>query len=413
MSDPINFIQSWIEGLLLGWGLAEGLVTVILHVISVSVIATLCMGTVTILIWYERKLAARLQDRIGPNRAGPFGLFQPVADVIKLFTKETITPAGADKVAFNIAPILSVASVLMIWAVIPFAATVVGTDINVGVLYIAAMGSFGILAILMAGWSSNNKFALLGAFRAVAQLISYEVPMFMALLVPVLLARTMGINGIVEAQGTWFIVVAPVAALIFFISSMAEVGRAPFDLLEAESEIVAGYNIEYSGMKFGMFYVSEFLHQFTVGALMATLFLGGWRGPGAEQWPILGMTYAIAKIMIVYTVITWIRLTVPRIRIDQMLSFNWKFLTPLSLVALIVTAVLDKTLDVTGASRWVYVLSMLIANLLILWAAAWVVKRVARPVERPEFEPRPLAVPPTDFQGLPGKPVVTAVKRDA
>ena len=400
MSDPINFIESWIEGLLLAWGLTDGLVTVILHVISVSVIATLCMGTVTILIWYERKLAARLQDRIGPNRAGPFGLFQPVADVIKLFTKETITPDGVDKIAFNIAPIISVASVLLIWAVIPFAATVVGTDINVGVLYIAAMGSFGILAILMAGWSSNNKFALLGAFRAVAQLISYEVPMFMALLIPVLLARTMGINGIVEAQSTWFIFVAPVAAFIFFISSMAEVGRAPFDLLEAESEIVAGYNIEYSGMKFGMFYVSEFLHQFTVGALMTTLFLGGWRGPGAEQWPILGMTYAIAKIMVVYTVITWVRLTVPRIRIDQMLSFNWKFLTPLSLVTLIVTAVLDKTLDVAGASRWIYVLSMLAANLILVWGTAWVVKRVARPVERTEFEPRPLAVPPNEHLHL-------------
>ncbi len=231
MGDPINLISQWFTNLLLGWGLAENLVIVISLAIGAAIVATLGMITVIALIWVERKIAGRLQDRLGPNRAGPYGLLQPFADMIKIFTKEITTPDGADKVAFNIAPVLAMASVLLIWAVIPFAATVVGTNINVGVLYIVAVGSFGVIAVLMAGWSSNNKFALLGAFRAVAQMVSYEVPMVIALLVPVLLARSMGMNDIVAAQTPWFIILAPLAALIFLITSMAAVGPAPFDLI--------------------------------------------------------------------------------------------------------------------------------------------------------------------------------------
>ncbi|MBN1665762.1 MAG: NADH-quinone oxidoreductase subunit NuoH, partial [Anaerolineales bacterium] len=348
MRDPINLISQWFEDLLLGWGLGADLVMVIQFVLGAAIVATLGMVTVVALIWVERKIAGRLQDRFGPNRAGPYGLFQSFADIIKMFTKEDTVPSGADKVPFNLAPIISVASVLLIWAVIPFAATVVGTDISVGVLYVIAVGSFGVLAVLMAGWSSNNKFALLGAGRAVAQLVSYEIPLVISLLVPVLLARSMSITGMVEAQTTWFIFVAPIAALIFLITSMAEVGRAPFDLLEAESEIVAGFHTEYSGMKFGMFYVGEFLHVFTVGALLATFFLGGWRGPGAETYPVLGLFYFYIKTFIGYFIVTWIRLSLPRIRIDQLLSFCWKFLTPLALVTLMVTAVLDKLLSNAG-----------------------------------------------------------------
>ncbi len=396
MGDPINLISQWFNNLLLGWGLGERLVAVLSLFVGAAILVTASLLTVVALIWIERKIAGRLQDRIGPNRAGPFGLFQPFADMIKIFTKEITTPDGADKVAFNIAPVLAIASVLLIWAVIPMAATIVGTDINVGVLYIVAVGSFGIVAILMAGWSSNNKFALLGAFRAVAQMVSYEVPMVLALLVPVLLARSMGINEIVHAQGTWFIVIAPLTALIFLITSMAEVGRAPFDLIEAESEIVAGFHIEYSGMAFGMFYVSEFLHVWTIGALIATLFLGGWRGPGAETWPILGLFYFYIKTFIGYFVITWIRLSLPRVRIDQLLSFNWKFLTPLTLVILIVTAIADKLLVLAGVERWFYVLVMLAANILIAWGTVLVLKALEpkRARARQEFPPRPVAVAP-------------------
>jgi NADH-quinone oxidoreductase subunit H len=403
MGDPINLISEWFKALLTGWGLSQSLVTFISSLIGVTIVAIVSLTTVIVLIWVERKIAARIQDRLGPNRAGPFGLLQPFTDVIKIFTKEITTPDGADKVVFNIAPILAVASVLLIWAVIPFAPTVIGTEINVGVLYIVAIGSFGVVAIIMAGWSSNNKFALLGAFRAVAQVVSYEVPMVLALLVPTLLSRSMSINEIVQAQSIWFVILAPIAALIFLITSMAEVGRAPFDLLEAESEIVAGFHIEYSGMAFGWFYVGEFLHVWTVSALMGTFFLGGWRGPGAEAIPVLGILYFYIKTFLCYFVITWIRLSVPRIRIDHLLAFNWKFLTPLALVVLIVTAVLDKVLGMVGigleiGNQWLYTAWMIMANVLIGWTTASILQKYegTRKVQRKRFEPRPLAVPPTN-----------------
>ncbi|MFC1997250.1 NADH-quinone oxidoreductase subunit NuoH [Chloroflexota bacterium] len=391
MSNPINLISDWFRGLLLGWGLPETFTSIIMYAIGAVVICMAAMGVVIFLIWVERKIAGRIQDRFGPNRAGPFGLLQPFADIIKIFSKEMITPTGADPVPFNLAPVVAVASVLLIWAVIPFAATVVGADIHVGVLYIIAVGSFGIVAILMAGWSSNNKFALLGAARAVAQMVSYEVPMVLALLIPVLLAGSMGVNSIVAAQNVWFVVLAPIAALVFLITSMAEVGRAPFDLLEAESEIVAGFHIEYSGMKFGMFYVGEFLHVFTIGALIATFFLGGWRGPGVEAVPILGFVYFYLKAFFGYFVITWIRLSLPRIRIDHMLALSWKFLTPLILVVLMVTAILVKVLE--NANTWVFTLSLLAANLIIGWGTVQVLKKVEQSKPpRQKFEGRPVAV---------------------
>jgi NADH-quinone oxidoreductase subunit H len=393
MRDPINLISEWFRELLLGWGLAPNLVQILMYFIGAMIITMVAMGVVILLIWVERKIAGRIQDRLGPNRAGPFGLLQPIADIIKIFTKEMITPTGADTIPFNLAPVISVASVLLIWAVVPFAATVVGADIHVGVLYIVAVGSFGIVAVLMAGWSSNNKFALLGAARAVAQMVSYEVPMVLALLIPTLLAGSMGITSIVAAQNVWFIVLAPIAALIFLITSMAEVGRAPFDLLEAESEIVAGFHTEYSGMKFGMFYVGEFLHVFTIGALIATFFLGGWRGPGAETYPILGFVYFYAKAFLGYFIITWIRLSLPRIRIDHMLALSWKFLTPLVLVVLMVTALLIKLMGNTNT--WIYASVMLAANLLIGWFVVLILKRVeaTRP-KRQKFEGRPVAMAP-------------------
>jgi NADH-quinone oxidoreductase subunit H len=244
----------------------------------------------------------------------------------------------------------------------------------------------------MAGWSSNNKYALLGAFRAVAQLISYEVPMLITLLVPVLLARSMGMVDLVTDQSTWFIALAPIAGIIFLISSIAEVGRTPFDLIEAESEIVAGYHTEYTGMKFGLFFAAEFLHAFTVGVLFAILFLGGWRGPGAEQLPILGVLYLMAKASIGYFIVMWVRSTLPRIRIDQMLAFNWKFLTPLSLTLLIATAVIDKLVADT-ALRFPALFGANLLILVITWAVLRVASRKARR-ERKEFKKRPEARSP-------------------
>ena len=391
MSDPYVLIARWLAGLLAGWGLSPQWVSFIMSALGVIVLCTAVLLIDIFLVWVERKVVARFQERLGPNRLGPFGLVQPIADVIKLMIKEDTTPAGADKVVYNIAPILAMATVLLIWAVIPLSPTILGTDINVAVLYIVAVGAISTLGIIMAGWASNNKYALLGAFRMVAQMISYEVPMVIVLLIPVIFAGSMGIHVIVEDQSIWYIVLAPLAAVVFLISSIAELGRAPFDLSEAESEIVSGYNVEYSGMKFGMFYAGELLHALTVGGLFSALFLGGWRGPFVQQIPILGVFYFFIKAFFMYWVIMWVKYSLPRLRIDHMLNFNWKFLTPLSLALLLVTAILDKVL--AGLGTAVYVLGMLAANLVVLWITLSLTRKVAsrerKRVGLPIAEPSP------------------------
>ncbi len=392
MGDPVTNIANWLENLLLGLGLSDGIVSVLLAAIGVVVIATIVLLIDILLVWVERKVVARFQDRLGPNRVGPYGLIQPIADVIKLLIKEDILPVGADKLLYNLAPIIALATVLLIWAVLPLSSTSVGTSLNVGLLYIVAVGAISTLGIIMAGWASNNKYALLGAFRTVAQMVSYEVPMVIALLVPVILARSMGMTDIVSGQnGVWYIVVAPVAAIIVLITNIAELGRAPFDLTEAESEIVAGFHIEYTGMKFGLFYAGELLHALTVGAIFSTLFLGGWRGPGAETYPIVGYFYFFIKAFFLYWVIMWVKYSLPRIRIDHMLNFNWKFLTPLALVVLIVTAVLDKAL--ASSSTFVYTSVMFGANLVIIWVTVLILRSRARTERKRVAEAQSVATP--------------------
>jgi NADH-quinone oxidoreductase subunit H len=381
--DPINSIANWLEGLLTGWGMAPWLVNLILTGLGIVVLSTVALIVAIVCVWIERKVVARFQDRLGPNRLGPFGLVQPFADILKLLLKEDITPTGVDKIPYNISPIIALATVLILWGIIPLTPTVLGSDINVGILFIVAMGAISTLGIIMAGWACNNKYALLGAFRMVAQMVSYEVPMVISLMIPVILASSMGIHQIVESQSVWYIFVVPLAALIFLISSQAELGRGPFDLAEAESEIVAGFHIEYSGMKFGMFYAGELLHAFTVGALFASLFLGGWSGPFVEQVPMLGVVYLFAKALFIYWVIMWIKYSLPRLRIDHMLSFNWKFLTPLALALLMVVALMHKLL--ANTDPWVYVLSMLVANIVVGWIALSLARRQAI-IERKKFE---------------------------
>jgi NADH-quinone oxidoreductase subunit H len=395
MGDPVNLIANWLESLLTGWGLPEGFVTFIMALLGVVAIASFVLILDIALVWVERKVVARFQDRIGPNRLGPFGIIQPLADVIKLLIKEDITPIGADRIVYNIAPIMALATVLLLWAVIPFAPTVLGTDLNIAILYIVAVGALGTLGIIMAGWASNNKYALLGAFRTVALMVSYEIPMVIALLVPVILASSMGLQTIINAQGVWFIILAPLAALIFLTTAIAELGRAPFDLTEAESEIVAGFHIEYTGMKFGLFYAGELLHALTMGALFSTLFLGGWRGPFVEQVPVLGVIYLFAKAFLIYFVIMWVRYSFPRLRIDQTLGFSWKFLTPLALILLIATAILDKILiDTIGVSAAVRVLSHLVMNILIGWGTVQILRTYARRERVRVSEIRPVATAP-------------------
>ena len=375
---------------LFGWGLSEiglnpSVVSILQKLVAAFILTNFCLLTPLLTIWLERKVSARFQDRLGPNRVGPFGLFQGFADIVKLITKEDITPAGADKTVFNIGPVIAVASVVGIWAVIPFASTMVGTDINVGILYSVAVGAIGTLAIMMGGWASNNKYALLGSFRTVAQLVSYEVPMIIALLIPTLLAGSMSMITIVQEQQVWFVVAAPIAALLFLISSIAEVGRAPFDLLEAESEIVAGFHVEYTGMKFGVWMLAEFLHAFTICALTAVVFLGGWRGPWVDQYPLLGVVYFLMKTYFVSMIMLWIRVTVPRVRIDQMNDLNWKFLVPLSLVALVVTALVDKSIpvDFSIGSRS---LILFLANMVIVVATLLVLRGISRKEQAAQSE---------------------------
>jgi NADH-quinone oxidoreductase subunit H len=364
LTDPVGVIRTLLSSFLTGLGLPGPGTAFVLLAVGAALPAICGLLLPLFTIWLERRLIGRMQDRIGPNRVGPMGIVQSIADVVKLLFKEDITPSGTDRLVYTLAPILSVMSVLSLWAVLPFANKIYGVDLNVGMLYVVAMGSIGTLAFMLAGWASNNKYALLSAFRAAAQLVSYEVPMILSMLVPVILARSLGLNDIVKAQSVWFVFMVPVAALNFFVASAAELGRAPFDLLEAESEIVAGFNLEYSAMKFGMFFVAEFTHAFTIGALTATFFLGGWTGPWADQFPLLGLVYFLAKSFAVYFILILMRGALPRLRIDQMLNFNWKFLTPVALATVTVVMVADKLLP-ADVNVWARTAVLLLTNVLV------------------------------------------------
>lgn len=377
------------------WGndMAGWLVEALIDLIGIVTVSTFCLLIVLLLIWLERKVIARIQDRIGPNRVGGrYGLLQSVADALKLMTKEDITPDGADKVAFNLAPILIVIAALMMWAVVPFAPGVIGTDLNIGLFYILAVSSASVVCILLAGWGSNNKYALLGAFRSVAQLVSYEVPMVMALLIPIMLAGSMSTVGIIEAQGIPFILVAPLSALIFFISADAELGRTPFDLIEAESEIVAGFHTEYSGMKFAMFFLAEFVNTLFMSALFTTIYLGGWRFFGIERFPILGLVAFFLKTFLVYMLFIWLRGTFPRVRVDQLLNLNWKFLVPVTLVLILLVAIVDKILP-ANTPQLVRAAVHFVSNIALLFSSLSIVRRYARQMreeqERGRIQPPP------------------------
>lgn len=387
LNNPVNFVADWLTGLLTNWGLSPGLATVIVYLIGITALIVFGMVLDIGLVWLERKVVARFQDRLGPNRIGPFGLIQPFADIIKLVIKEDITPANADKVIYNIAPVLAATSVILLWAILPFSSKIIGVDLNVAVLYLVAAGALGTLAIIMGGWSSNNKYALLGAFRMVANMVSYEIPMAITLLIPVILANTMSLQGIIAKQsGVWFVVLSPLGFLIFFISAIAELGRSPFDLTEAESELTAGFNVEYSGMKFGWFYASELLHAFTFGGFAAVLFFGGYSAFGLERLPgFVGQFFSnpfievaifLAKAIFGYWAIMWVKYSMPRIRIDHMLAFNWKFLVPLSIVLLVVTAILHKILLVLPP--WQYALGMFASNVVIITATIEVLHSYGR-----------------------------------
>ena len=388
-NDPLKVAADWLMGIFNGWGMPEIAAQILIGFLGIFLLISLLMVLDIFLVWVERKVVSRFQDRIGPNRVGPFGLIQPFADIIKLLIKEDITPGGADKVVYNIAPMLSMMSVLILWAVVPLAPRIIGVDLNIGALYIIAAGAIGTLSIIMAGWSSNNKFALIGAFRQVAVMVSFEIPMLTMLLIPTIFAGSMGFNAVIQAQyPVPFVLIAPLAAIIFLIAAIAELGRAPFDMAEGESELVAGYNTEYSGMKFGMFYAGELLHAFTFGGFWAILFFGGYSLFGLEKipaldWlnnPFIHIFVLIAKAMIGYWIIMWVKYTLMRIRIDHMLGFNWKFLTPLSFVLLMVVALLNALL--AGTPTWLYTSVMFLSNV----ALGWIALEIARSYSRKQRE---------------------------
>ena len=397
LKDPIIGIEKWIVQLFENWGLASEWQTFFLYLIGAAILGTGALLITLVLIWAERKIIGRLQDRLGPNRIGPWGIFQPVADMVKIFIKEHIIPDGVDPIPYHMAPIISVASVLLLWAVVPFSDQVRGSDSNVALLFILGVGGLGELGVILAGWGSNNKYAMLAAFRASAQMISYEVPMAITLLIVVIFSGSMSLGDIVKSQNIAYIFFLPLGALIFFIASIAENGRAPFDLAEAESELVAGFNMEYSGLKFGMFYVADFLRAFTSSVIFASIFLGGWRGPGAEQIPILGFVYLIIKSFIVWFLGVWIRGSMPRYRVDQMMSITWKFLTPLALTLFIVVAFVNKLIENTN--QWLQVVIMLLVNLALFVIGFMIAKKLEKEKERKivSTKKRALAQPNNPF----------------
>jgi NADH-quinone oxidoreductase subunit H len=308
--------------------------------IAPFVVLNVIVGLVTYITLLERKFAARMQSRIGPYRVGPHGLLQPIADALKLMMKEDIVPAAADRTIYNLAPIVFLVPCMLIFATIPFAPGLGVGDLNIGILFFLAVSSMEIVGLFMAGWGSNNKYALLSTMRAVNQIISYDLPFIFSALVPVMLAGSLKMSDIALAQkGLWFIfypVIGQLAFIMFVVATLAAENRVPFDILEAESELVAGFRVEYSGMKFAIIQLGEYAHIIGSSFLGALLFMGAWAGPGPEA---LGPVWFLLKAVFLFLLLTWVRWSFVRIRVDQILALSWKGLLPTSLVLLITTAI--------------------------------------------------------------------------
>jgi len=314
-------------------------------IVKVSIVLLSVLIVAAYLVWAERKFLARLQIRYGPNRAGIFGLLQPLADIVKLITKEDTVPDGADKAFFLIAPAIVAATAFLMFSVVPLGGDItlwghkiplVVTDLNIGLLFVFAMSSLSVYGVALGGWASNSKYGLLGGIRGAAQMVSYELSLGLSLIPVVMMARSFSVVDIVESQQRCpFIVFQPLAFLVFLISTMAESKRTPFDLPEAESELIAGYHTEYSGMRFGLFFLGEYVHMMVFGGLLAVLFLGGWHGPFLPPFAWLFIKMILAALFMI-----WVRGTLPRLRYDQLMVLGWKVLIPLSLANILVTGAL-------------------------------------------------------------------------
>lgn len=321
---------------LMNWGLQLG--WILLQILAIIVPLLIAVAYLTLA---ERRIIGFMQLRKGPNVVGPFGLLQPFADALKLLAKETILPAGADKIVFMIAPMLTFVLALVAWAVIPFGEGLVLADINVGILYLFAVSSLGVYGVIMAGWASNSKYAFLGALRSAAQMVSYEVSMGLVIINVLLCVGSLNLTEIVEAQrGMWFAIPLFPMFIVFFISTLAETNRAPFDLPESESELVAGYFVEYSSMSFALFFLGEYANMILMSAMTVVLFLGGWLPP-IDIYPlniIPGPIWFILKIALLLFVFLWVRATTPRYRYDQLMRLGWKVFLPFSLFYVVATA---------------------------------------------------------------------------
>ncbi|MGB4782228.1 NADH-quinone oxidoreductase subunit NuoH [Candidatus Methylomirabilis sp.] len=316
----------------------------VLMVAKIIVVFGLMLLSVTYLTWLERKILSDIQVRLGPMRVGPHGLLQPIADGLKLLFKEEIVPQAADRTLYLLAPVLALIPAFISFAVIPFGDRIrlfgqsidlVIADVNIGLLYVFGVASLGIYGIVLGGWASNNKYALLGGLRASAQMISYELSLSLSVVGVVMLSQSLSLVQVVDAQArVWFIVLQPIGFLIFLICAVAEINRAPFDLPEAETELVAGFHVEYSSMKFAMYFMAEYANMITVSAMATTLFLGGWRGPWLPP-----VVWFLIKLYLFIFLFIWLRGTLPRFRYDQLMRFGWKVLLPIALVNIMVTAV--------------------------------------------------------------------------
>ena len=318
--------------------LAISLIDFIWLVVGLFIMFTVLSVVVMSMIWLERKLLGRLQLRLGPTRTGPMGVLQPVADAVKLILKEDIIPSSSEKAIFWVAPIIVVVSAFMIWVTIPGTQTAVIQNLDMGLFYIIAFSVVGILGLVLAGWGSANKYGTLGGLRAAAQLISYEIPIIMVAISVAMLALSLDLGEIVHQQDDYiFMLVQPLGLVLFFIAGLAEVGRTPFDIYFAESEIVGGPFVEYSGAHWSVFFLAEYINTFAIAALTVILFFGGWSGPGLSgEW---GIIWFLAKVYLVILVIFWVRGTFPRLRIDQLMGFAWKVMVPLSFLSVVMTAI--------------------------------------------------------------------------
>ncbi len=345
---PINFMDE----LLLRFFNADTVNHVVWPLIQIGLLVTLVAGWVAYATYLERKISAFMQARLGPMRVGPWGLLQPIADGLKLLTKEDFVPEKADRLIFLFAPYIAVASAFIVFAVIPFAPDWgVITDVNIGLLLVLAVSSVGVLALILAGWSSNSKYALLGGLRSSAQMVSYEVAMGLALIGGLMFARTLSLSGIVMSQASdsiWFLVYQPVGFLIFLIAGIAENNRAPFDLPEAESELVAGFHTEYSGFRWSLFFMAEYAAMLVVSAVTVTVYLGGWYFPFVYQltearghhnlYVIVSLLVFVIKLLVILYLYFWLRWTLPRFRYDQLMDIGWKWLIPSALINIVLTA---------------------------------------------------------------------------